>query len=135
MNVQQLIDDAREAVTSTGRRVYSEPYEKNGLTVIPAASVRGGAGGGGGESKEGEEGGGGGFGVTARPVGAWVVREGKVTWKPAIDVNRIILGFQIVAIVGIFFGTLTQRRWARALQYAPPEWRKSKRHGKARFSR
>ena len=29
------------------RRIYGEPYEKNGVTVITAARVMGGAGGGG----------------------------------------------------------------------------------------
>jgi hypothetical protein len=29
--------------------------------------------------------------VQARPVGAWVLRNGEATWKPAVDVNRIAL--------------------------------------------
>ena len=33
------------------------------------------------------------------PAGAYVVRDGTVRWEPAIDVNRAILGGQIVAIV------------------------------------
>jgi hypothetical protein len=28
------------------RRVYGDPYERNGVTLIPAAQVAGGAGGG-----------------------------------------------------------------------------------------
>jgi len=36
------------------KRVFGEPYEKNGVTVIPAARVQGGAGGGGGEGPQGQ---------------------------------------------------------------------------------
>ena len=40
----------------TVRRVYGEPYEKEGVTVIPAARVQGGAGGGTGEGPQGQGG-------------------------------------------------------------------------------
>ena len=30
-----------------------------------------------------------GFGLAGRPAGAWVIRDGEVTWKPAIDVTRL----------------------------------------------
>jgi len=39
----KVIDQVRDVVT--GRRVFGEAFEKNGVTVIPAASVRGGGGG------------------------------------------------------------------------------------------
>jgi hypothetical protein len=42
---------------------------------------------------------GGGFGATGRPVGAFVIRGNEVEWLPAIDVNRIVLGMQIVMVV------------------------------------
>lgn len=99
MEVQELVANAREAVT--GRQVYGDVYEKNGLTVIPAATVRGGGGGGVGRHGEAEEGRGAGFGLIARPSGAWIIEEGKATWKPAVDVNRIVLGGQIVALAAI----------------------------------
>jgi len=84
------------------KRVYGDPYEKNGLTVIPAATVRGGGGLGMGEDEgQGQSGGGGGFGLTARPSGAWIIEGEQVTWRPAIDVNRIILGGQLVALAAI----------------------------------
>jgi uncharacterized spore protein YtfJ len=104
MRVEELLENAREAIGALqGKRVYGEPYEKNGLTVIPAATVRGGGGGGGGggEGPEGKghgSGGGGGFGLVARPVGAWVIKGDEVTWKPALDLNRVILGGQLVTI-------------------------------------
>ena len=98
MEVQELISGVRDAISV--KRVYGDPYEKDGLTVIPAATVRGGAGGGVGEHGE-ETGKGGGIGVQARPSGAWIIEEGTVTWKPAIDVNRIVLGGQLVALAAI----------------------------------
>jgi hypothetical protein len=33
----------------------------------------------------------GGFGLLGRPAGAWVIREGEATWKPAIDLDRLVL--------------------------------------------
>ena len=98
MQINEMLSGARDAISV--KRVYGDPYEKNGLTVIPAATVRGGGGGGSGD-REGETGGGGGFGLVARPSGAWIVENGDVTWKPAIDVNRIVLGGQIVALTAI----------------------------------
>jgi uncharacterized spore protein YtfJ len=99
MEVQELISGARDMMSV--KRVYGDPYEKNGLTVIPAATVRGGGGAGMGEDEGGESGKGGGFGLMARPSGAWVIKDGQATWKPAIDVNRIILGAQLVALTAI----------------------------------
>jgi uncharacterized spore protein YtfJ len=95
MDVQDTIAQARDALTV--KRVFGEPFEKDGTTVIPAAAVRGGAGGGGGESPDGS-GRGSGFGLTARPVGAYVIRGGEVRWEPAFDLNRVILGAQIAGI-------------------------------------
>ena len=109
MEVQDVIAQARDAMTV--KRVFGEPYEKNGVTVIPAARVQGGAGGGGGEGPEGQgKGSGTGFGLSARPVGAYLIRGDEVTWRPAVDLNRIVLGGQIVAIVAL----LTIRAIVRA---------------------
>lgn len=99
MEIRELISQARDAVSA--RRVYGDPYEKDGLTVIPAATVRGGGGGGLGEHDGEETGRGGGFGLMARPSGAWVIEDGHAGWKPAVDVNRIVLGGQIVALAAI----------------------------------
>jgi uncharacterized spore protein YtfJ len=98
MDTQQVLEQARDAITV--KRVFGEPYEKDGLTIIPAARVQGGMGGGTGEGEQGK-GTGGGYGVNARPMGAFVVRGDDVVWRPAVDVNRMILGGQIVAIVAL----------------------------------
>lgn len=95
MNVQEMMAQAKD--TMTVKRVFGESYEKDGVTVIPAAAIAGGAGGGEG-GKSGEQGSGG-FGMGAKPAGAYVIENGTVRWQPAVDVNRAILGGQIVAIV------------------------------------
>jgi uncharacterized spore protein YtfJ len=99
MDVKETIEAARESLTV--RRVYGDPYERNGITVIPAASVQGGAGGGSGDQPDGKTGGGGGFGLRARPVGAYVIRGDEVYWESALDLNRAILAGQVVALVGL----------------------------------
>jgi hypothetical protein len=71
---------------------------------VPAAAVRGGGGGGSDERANG----GGGFGLTARPVGAYVLRGGDARWLPAVDVNRAILGAQLV--LGILALAALRRR-------------------------
>jgi uncharacterized spore protein YtfJ len=116
VEVEEIIEKARDSLTV--KRVFGDPYEKNGVTVIPAASVRGGAGGGSGEGPEGTgKGGGGGFGLTARPAGAYVIRGDQVSWQPAVDVNRIILGAQIVALAALLtVRTITKARTKRARQ-------------------
>jgi hypothetical protein len=48
--------------------------------------------------------------MTARPVGAFVIRDGDLHWRPAVDVNRIVLGGQVVAVVAL----LTVRTILRA---------------------
>ena len=101
MTLTDLLGTARDALSV--RRVFGDPYERDGVTVIPAARVRGAGGGGGGHDNQGQEGDGGGFVLTARPVGAYVLKDGAVTWQPAVDVERIvtvaILGWAVVAWV------------------------------------
>jgi hypothetical protein len=48
--------------------------------------------------------------VIARPAGAFVIRGDDVVWRPAVDVNRVIVGGQIVAVVAL----LVVRSIARA---------------------
>ena len=95
MNALEAVSQAKDVVTV--RRVYGEPYQEDGLTIIPAANVMGGGGGGG----DTEGNGGAGFGVRARPAGAWVIKDGEATWKPALDLNRTILVGQLIAIVAL----------------------------------
>jgi hypothetical protein len=86
------------------RRVYSDPIERDGVVVIPAAQV---GGGGGGERIEGQKDGGG-MGLRARPIGAFEIRDGKTTWKAAIDWDRVILRTQLMCLA-LYVG----RAWLR----------------------
>lgn len=97
--IEELIANARDAVSV--KRVYGDAYEKNGVTLIPAATVRGGGGAGKGDKDRGDSNTGGGFGLTARPTGAWIIENDHVSWKPAIDVNRVVLGGQVIALIAI----------------------------------
>jgi uncharacterized spore protein YtfJ len=93
--VDEVMAKLRESIDI--RVVFGEPYERNGLTILPVARVIGGGGGGGAEG----DGSGGGFGFVAEPVGVYVVSDGKVRWEPAVNVNRIVAGSLAVAIVTV----------------------------------
>src|SRR5438445_9351422 len=93
MNALEAVSQAKDVINV--RRVYGEPYQEDGITIIPAAHVMGGGGGGG----DTEGNGGGGFGLYARPAGAWVIKDGDARWRPALDVNRMVFMGQLVGIV------------------------------------
>jgi uncharacterized spore protein YtfJ len=111
--VLDTIKESRDAISV--RRVFGDPYEVDGVTVIPVARVAGGGGGGGGEGqgKDAETGSGfgTGFGLHARPVGVYEVRDGTVEWKPTIDVGFIVRGGQVLAgIVAVCVTLVLLRR-------------------------
>lgn len=111
----QLVEQAKD--TATVRRVFGEPIHHGDITVIPVARVAQGGGGGHGQGRgeKGEEGGGsgGGFGLSATPAGVFVLKDGDVQWRPAVDVNRIVIGGQIVAVVLFLTVRSILRKWAR----------------------
>jgi uncharacterized spore protein YtfJ len=94
MNVDEMLHGVRDALRA--QTVYGEAIERDGLTVIPAATVRGGGGGG----SDSEHNGGGGFGLQARPAGAFVIHDGAVDWRPAIDDDRLLRG-ALAATAGV----------------------------------
>jgi len=77
-------------------RVVAEPYEMDGLTVIPAARVVGG-----------------GIGIVARLVGVYVIKDGEVRWVPATDVTRVIGTVGAVVIGGLLAAARLARTRAR----------------------
>ena len=85
MDYTELLSEVKDAITV--KRVYGDPIEKDGMTVIPVASVRGGGVGSGS-----------GFGVSARPAGVYVIKDGDVVWRPAFDLGRTILWGQLTGI-------------------------------------
>ncbi|WP_040392270.1 spore germination protein GerW family protein [Catelliglobosispora koreensis] len=117
VNVMETI---REVVDgATAGKVFGTPITQNGLTVLPVAKVSGGGGGGSGTgpAEDGHEAGGtgGGLGVSAKPLGVFIIRNGNVGWRPAIDVNKVIVGAQIVAVVALltaraFINTRAKRK-------------------------
>jgi len=106
-SVQEVIDGAQ------ARKVFGEPIERDGMTVVPVAKVQGGGGAGGGGVTQGMHagepgtgegvgsGGGAGVGVMAKPLGVYVIRGGKVSWRPALDLNKVILGGQVVLALAL----------------------------------
>jgi uncharacterized spore protein YtfJ len=100
--VATMIDRVRDILSA--ERVVGTPIERDGATLVPVVSVRGGGGGGGGggsaapsearaggADRDSGSGAGLGFGVMARPVGAYAIEDGVVRWVPAVDVSRIAL--------------------------------------------
>jgi uncharacterized spore protein YtfJ len=77
--------------------VYSEPVERDGITVIPVARVRYGFGGGAGEGEGGKDGhehgtgSGGGGGISASPAGYIEIRDGESTFRPIHDRTSLAL--------------------------------------------
>jgi hypothetical protein len=105
--LQRLADRVRE------NQVFGPVVERNGVTVVPVASVRGG-GGIGGRGRRGADQANGGFGFTGRPAGAWIVdADGKVSWQPALDVTRIALVGQLVTAAALVLLAVVLRRWRR----------------------
>jgi uncharacterized spore protein YtfJ len=86
----------------------------------PGADRSGGPGGDAQGDAQGEAhgeghgeggGGGGGYGVRVKPLGVFVVSEKGTSWKPVLDLNRVILGGQAVGIaVALSLGWALGRR-------------------------
>ena len=112
---------ARDALTV--RRAFGEPIRHGDLTLVPVARVGGGAGSGYGSGEMGAgtsaaeatgegsgSGGGGGFGVRVKPLGVYAVQGSQVSWRPALDVNRVTLGGQVLAAVAVVAIACSLRR-------------------------
>lgn len=104
-----LMDSVKDSYTV--RRVYGDPIENDGVTIIPVAMVAGGGGGGAGEQPGEGEGEGGGFGGMAKPVGAYVVTADGVQWKPALDVTALgMAGIALGALIALVLGRALRRK-------------------------
>jgi uncharacterized spore protein YtfJ len=112
VSIEELASSLRDGMTV--KRVFGDAYEREGVTVIPVAQIGGGGGAGGGGT-ESEGGGGGAFGLGAKPVGVYVIRNGEVSWEPAVDVNKIIgNSTTIVLVLLLFVRGVLKRRAKRA---------------------
>ncbi|TJZ78398.1 hypothetical protein FCG67_10130 [Rhodococcus oryzae] len=78
-------------------RVYGEPYETaKGATIITVARLGG--------SRFGPR------DVAAVPVGVFVIHDGAVTWKPAVDETRIALMAVSIGLASAVLATLAVLR-------------------------
>ncbi len=107
MDLQNVLAGAQDALNV--RRVFGEPITVDHTTLVPTALI-GGGGGGGTDAAHG----GAGFGMKGRPSGVFVLHGDDVSWKPAVDVNRIVLGGQLVAVAVLLFLTSVMLRRAHA---------------------
>ena len=125
MDIQELLSRVGQNLSVS--RSFGAAYEKDGAMIIPVAFVAGGGGGGEGtgpaSSASGDEsahdhgalasseelpgGLGGGFGGVVVPMGAYVVKDDRVRWVPAISAN-----------VAIFAGLIVLRMFMRARRRA-----------------
>jgi uncharacterized spore protein YtfJ len=110
--IREVVDGA------AADRVFGTPITQDGTIVLPVAKVAGGAGGGTGRgpTESGREGSGlgSGVGLAAKPLGVFVIRGGDVSWRPAVDVNRVILGGQLVAVAALLVvGAILRARRGR----------------------
>jgi uncharacterized spore protein YtfJ len=101
---QHILISAQDAMTP--RRVFGDPVQVEGATILPVSMV-GGGGGGGAKGADG----GVGFGLRVQPAGVFVIRDGDAKWRPALNLNRVILGGQLVGIVAILTAGWLVRRW------------------------
>lgn len=115
MDIMELLEKSKDIATV--KRVFGEPIQHGDIVVIPVARLTQGGGGGQGQGKgeKGEEGGGGGggFGFGATPAGVFVLKDGDALWRPAIDVNRIVIGGQFVAVVLLLTLRTIFKKWHR----------------------
>jgi uncharacterized spore protein YtfJ len=86
------------------RRVFGEPIDRDGVTVVPVAVSIGGGGGG---SAPGDQGDGGGFGGMVRGIGAYSISNGQVRFVPAVDTTAL------AAIVVVALGIVVRARRRR----------------------
>ena len=129
MDIQELLSRVGQNLSVS--RSFGAAYEKDGAMIIPVAFVAGGGGGGEGigpassassdesahdhdhghdasaSSEELPGGSGGGFGGVVMPMGAYVVKDDRVRWVPAISAN-----------VAIFAGLIVLRMFMRARRRA-----------------
>ena len=92
------------------QRVFGEPIERDGVTVVPVAVVAGGGGGGGGTAPDGSDGSGGGLGLWSRGIGVYEICDGRVRFVPAFDVVALILAGTITLRMLIKVFLVARRR-------------------------
>jgi hypothetical protein len=92
MDAKEILAQAHDAATI--KRVFGEPIEREGVTVVPVAAAWC-------------------FGLVVRPIGVYRIKGEEVEWQPAVDATLIALGGQLVGIVALLVlrSVLKRRRW------------------------
>jgi len=93
--VERIAEKLSSAANAT--RIYGEPVERSGVTVIPVAKAAYGFGGGAGK-KTGDEGSGGGGGIALTPIGYIEMKEGTTKFHSIRDPQTLL---KIIAISGV----------------------------------
>jgi uncharacterized spore protein YtfJ len=103
MALRELVGGLTDS--SSVKRVFGAPIEKDGVLVIPVANIRGTFGGGEGAPSAADppqpSGWGGGGAWSATPAGTYVMKNGEMSWIPAVDANRSILLGCLTGIVSL----------------------------------
>jgi hypothetical protein len=82
MNVMEMLGTVRGGRTT---RVFGEPLEYGGVTVVPVVRIKGDASNG----------------LQASPIGAIAIENGAARWIPVVNVNRLAIGGQLVGAIAI----------------------------------
>jgi hypothetical protein len=104
------LEEARQIIDSLethpdASRVFGQPYETtDGATVIPVVNMRVASKRGGGNGP---------FALRAKPAGVYVIKDGRPTWAPAIDGEKI-------ALMGILVGLVSATLAGLAMVRRPP---------------
>lgn len=111
-SLTSAIRDLRESASV--ERVYGDPIEVDGRTVVPVARVAYGFGGGfgsavaaengGGDSDSGQRGAGGGGGAMARPLGALEITDRGTRFVRFTDWKRLALAVGAGVVLGALLG-------------------------------
>ena len=82
--------------------VFGTPVERDGVTVIPVATIRFGIGGGGGsDPRKGQGGEGGGGAGTASAAGYIELKDGRSRFVPAVHPARMLLLVGAATLAGL----------------------------------
>ena len=103
----------------TAARVFGEPIERDGVTLIPVAYVVGGGGGGKDQGAPAQDekpargpGEGGGFGMICWPIGSYVIKGGEARFVPAYDISALLVSGSLAfgRVVKVLRGRRRRRR-------------------------
>lgn len=96
---------AKQTIAAARKIVFSDPIEKNGITIITVSKISYGYGFGGGfdtksKNKNKKEGGGMGLGIVAKPIGYIKIKNEEVVFEPIEDPASVPLILLTSGIAG-----------------------------------